>query len=144
MDFNEYIEKPRVLTGKIEEAEDKIETMRARSQYARSDPSQPPGGNPRHESIIERYVARIDELERLLPLLEAERNAICADLTLLFSELENTLQMKILCMRYVDLMTFPDIKASLKYSEQHILRLHKAGRAAAEKIYLEKESGMRV
>ena len=44
--------------------------------------------------------------------------------------------MKIMVMRYVDLMKFDDIAERLNYSKQHVFRQHKEGLEKAEKIIL--------
>ena len=140
MEFKEFIEKPRTLTAKINLKEAQLEALKTQSLYAVSVPSQTPGGNQHYDSVIEKHVAKQDELERLIPSLKQEREAVVAELTLLLSELEDPRQIRILTMRYVQLLEFPEIIKRIKYSSQHVFRMHKAGLAAAKKIYLKKES----
>lgn len=138
MDFKEFIEKPRVLTEKICLLETQLETLRSSSKFASSRPSQTPKGNSRYASALEEYVTRIDGIEKLISQLRETRDAIGLEISLLFSELDNILQMRVLSMRYLDFKTFPEIMATLGYGKQYVFRLHKEGLEAVEKIYLKK------
>ena len=144
MGFKEYIEKPDVLARQIISLQDKLEMLREHAKYARSTPSLTRGGSSDNTSIIEKYAILTESIEKKIPSLMEEKNTVSAELILLFSELENGLQMKIMVMRYVDLMKFDEIAERLKYSKQHVFRLHKEGFEKAEKNFLEKESSMRV
>ena len=73
MEFKEFIEKPRTLTAKINLKEAQLEALKTQSLYAVSVPSQTPGGNQHYDSVIEKHVAKQDELERLIPSLKQER-----------------------------------------------------------------------
>ena len=139
MEFREFIEKPRVYSEKICKLKDRYEMLSAHSPYVKSEPSQTPKAKSSYlSSVTEDYVARMDECERLIAQLTATRDAVCGELLLLLSELEDCRQMNVLAMRYVDLQGFDKIAKSLRYSSQHVYRLHKAGLEAAEKLYLKR------
>ena len=138
MEFEEFIEKPRVLTEKIGLLEVQLETLRSASKFASSRPSLTPKGNSRYASAVEEYVARIDGIEKLIPQLIETRDAIALELSLLLSELKNILQIKVLSMRYLELKTFPEIMSSLSYGKQYVFHLHKEGLEAAKQLYLKK------
>ena len=140
MEFREFLEKPRLYGERIRQLQDRYEMLSARSGYVRSEPSQTPKAKSSYlSSVTENYVARMAECENLIAQFTAARDAACADLILLFSELEDGRQMKVLAMRYVDLQSFDEIAQTLRYSSQHVFRLHKAGLEAAEKLYLKRK-----
>ena len=138
MKFEEFIQRPGVLNDEINQKEATLESMKAASLYAVSDPSQTPSGNPHYDSVIEKHIARINELEQLIPALKQERAIAAAELSQLLSELKSPRQIKILTMRYLQRLEYSVIIDRIGYSKQTVFRDHENGLAAAKKIYIEK------
>ena len=78
---------------------------------------------------------KIADLEAEEQELLKESSAVSAELAAFFSVLDDSDQMKVLIMKYVDLKTVEEIRKELDRSERFVQLKYRLGIAEAKKLY---------
>ena len=142
MTFEEFIIRPKNLADAIETAEAQLLALKEGSKCSSPKNDGMPESQS-HRSWTEDYTIRIEEKKQQVAELKERQERAYAELGLLFSQMTDKRYIKILVMHYLERMTFDGIALKLKYSIQHVFRLHSEGLKAAKKIYQEQETLMR-
>ena len=78
---------------------------------------------------------KIADLEAEEQELLKESSAVSAELAAFFSVLDDSDQMKVLIMKYVDLKTVEEIRKEMDRSERFVQLKHRFGITEAKKLY---------
>lgn len=138
MSFEEFITQKMKLDEELYKLQEKIAALRAHAEKSTTSLSLAPGGNAFNDSRLEDLVIKISDLEAKEESIRKEMEGVSAQLSSFLVELDSTDQMKILMMRYVDLMEFDAIARRLPYTSRSMYRYHKEGLAKAKALYQEK------
>ena len=143
MTLEQFIKQPSILREEIMNRREKLETLRVCSKQLTPYLS----GMPKSmnlESRLERYVIRMDELEREIEDLKARKTLYNAELQFLFSWVEEPNCRKVLIDHYIHFVPYNNLASEMNYSESQIYRFRNKGLKEVEKYYREEESKMRV
>ncbi len=135
MTFEEFIKRKINLDEQAYQIGEKIRMLRAQAEKSTSTVSLAPGGNAYDDSRLEELVLKIADLEREEKSIENEMAGVSAELSTFLSRLSSPVQMKILMMRYVDLMPFDAIARKVHFTSRSMYRYHRKGLAEAKVIY---------
>ena len=136
--FEEFITQKMKLDEELYKLEEKIAALRAHAEKSTTSLTLAPGGNAFDDSRLEDLVIKISDLEAKEKKIRKEMEGVSAQLSSFLVELDSTDQMKILMMRYVDLMEFDAIARRLPYTPRSMYRYHKEGLARAKALYQER------
>ena len=109
--------------------------LRARAEKSTTSISLPPGGNAYDDSRLEELVIRIADLEAEEEALRKESLGVSAELSTFLSALPDPNEMKVLLLRYVDLMTVEEIAEAMARSKTFVKNKHRSALAAARLLY---------
>lgn len=136
-----YLNQIRELDVKIRQRRDEIDVLRetAMSQSMQLDADRirtdSPDQDPMATKVI-RYVEIQKEVEDLLLELMELKHTVIGQI----HQLNDANLMTVLCMRYVELMTWEQIADDMGYSLQHVFRIHgKALEAFGQKFDIRRE-----
>lgn len=135
MTFEEFIKRKINLDEQAYQIGEKIRMLRAQAEKSTSTVSLAPGGNAYDDSRLEELVLKIADLEREEKSIENEMAGVSAELSTFLSRLSSPEQMKILMMRYVDLLPFDAIARKVHFTSRSMYRYHRKGLAEAKDIF---------
>lgn len=135
MTFEEFINRKLDLDEQAYKIDAKIQLLRAQAEKSTSAVSLAPGGNAYDDSRLEELVLKIADLEKEEAQIENEMAGVSAELSTFLSRLSSPIQMKILMMRYVDLMPFDAIARKVHFTSRSMYRYHRKGLAEAKALY---------
>ena len=135
MTFEEFIKRKINLDEQAYQIGEKIRMLRAQAEKSTSTVSLAPGGNSYDDSRLEELVLKIADLEREEKSIENEMAGVSAELSTFLSRLSSPEQMKILMMRYVDLLPFDAIARKVHFTSRSMYRYHRKGLAEAKDIF---------
>ena len=135
MTFEEFINRKLDLDEQAYKIDAKIQLLRAQAEKSTSTVSLTPGGNAYDDSRLEELVLKIADLEKEEAQIENEMAGVSAELSTFLSRLSSPIQMRILMMRYVDLMPFDAIARKVHFTSRSMYRYHRKGLAEAKALY---------
>ena len=135
MTFEEFINRKLDLDDRAYRIGEKLHMLRAQAEKSTSTVSLVPGGNAYDDSRLEELVLKIADLEKEEKRIENEMAGVSAELSTFLTRLSSPIQMKILMMRYVDLMPFDAITRKVHFTSRSMYRYHRKGLAEAKVIY---------
>ena len=135
MNFDDFITRKIRLDEKLYNVEEKIAALRARAEKSTTSLSLAPGGNAYDDSRLEELVIRIADLEAEEEKLRRESLGVSAELSTFLSALSDPDEMKVLLLRYVDLMTVEETAEAMARSKTFVKKKHRSALAAARLLY---------
>ncbi|MBP3210193.1 MAG: hypothetical protein J6M64_09870 [Oscillospiraceae bacterium] len=135
MTFEEFINRKLDLDEQAYKIGAKIQLLRAQAEKSTSAVSLAPGGIAYDDSRLEELVLKIADLEKEEKSIENEMAGVSAELSTFLTRLSSPIQMKILMMRYVDLMPFDAIARKVHFTSRSMYRYHRKGLAEAKALY---------
>ncbi len=112
------LESYAALQRKIDNKNQRLKTLKASiGSTSSQNLTGMPGGGGNRESEEERYLIRVDDLERSIERLEQEERDLLDELEALIEQLENPDEQTVIEMRYIDRLRWWPICAAL-YSKE--------------------------
>ena len=124
MTAREYLERPETIRREIGRKRMRIGTLRRLATRFSAEPSAVRVRTSPDPARMQDFLAEAADEEREILLLEEQRRRAFADAALLISRLPEEKMVRILEMRYLDLLPWEEITDRMDISPSRVFRLH--------------------